>query len=70
MANRKYRVGTTVRVSNDADISIADRYIGRKGVVEALRGKTSDGVFKYGLRIHDRVSLLEVTEEDITKVTK
>ena len=67
MATRKYRVGTTVRVSDNADISVADRYIGRTGVVEELRGKTASGVFQYGLRIHDRVSLLDVAETDIDR---
>lgn len=64
MANRKFRRGQTVKVRGWADV--ADRYLGRKGVVSTLEGKLG-GEFAYGLTIHDRVAPLVVTEDEITK---
>ena len=64
MANRKFRRGQTVRVRGWANV--AERYIGRKGVVTTLKGKLA-GEFAYGLQIHDRVAPLVVTEDEIAK---
>jgi hypothetical protein len=69
MANRKFRRGQTVRVSEIAYwTGVAERYIGRKGVVTELCGKDEYGNFLYGLKIHDRVSTLEVVEDCLNKV--
>ena len=65
MANRKFRRGTKVRVDKYA--VVAERYKGRKGIITELPGKTWDGIFIYGLTIHDRKSPLEVYETEITK---
>ena len=64
MASRKFRRGSTVKVLKSAGVS--DRYLGRKGVVTELRGKDGD-TFLYGLTIHDRVSTLEVYEDEVVK---
>jgi len=70
MANRKFRRGQTVRVSEIACwwTDVAERYIGRKGIVTELCGKDKYGNFLYGLKIHDRVSTLEVVEGCLNKV--
>ena len=69
MANRKFRRGQTVRVSEIAYwTGVAERYIGRKGIVTELCGKDENGDFLYGLKIHDRVSTLEVVEDYLNKV--
>lgn len=62
-----YNYDEEVRVKVGVD-GIATRYYGRKGIIKSIIAVGSEGKYKLGLKIHDRVKLLYVWEDSVKMV--